>query len=40
MSSKLIEQLGYLGDSDIVQHLVEGRYDTSEELNNATTLIL
>ena len=39
-SSKLIEQLGYLGDSDVVQQLVEGCYDIPEELDDATTLIL
>ena len=32
-SSKLIEQFGYLGDSDIAQQLVEGRYDIPEELD-------
>ena len=39
-SSMLIEQLGYLGDSEIAQQLVEGRYDIPNELDDATALIL
>ena len=39
-SSMLIEQLGYLGDSEIAQQLVEGRYDIPDELDDATALIL
>ena len=39
-SSTLLEQLGYLGDTEIAQQLVEGRYELPEDLDDATTLLL
>jgi len=39
-STKLIEQLGYLGDSDIAKQLVEGSYEIPDEVDDATALIL
>jgi len=39
-STKLIEQLGYLGDSEIAKQLIEGRYEIPDELDDATALLL
>ena len=39
-STKLIEQLGYLADSDIAQQIVEGSFEIPDELDDATALIL
>ena len=38
-STKLIEQLGYLADSDIAQQIVEGSFEIPDELDDATALI-
>jgi hypothetical protein len=37
---KLIDQLGYLGDSKIAQKIIKGTFDIPDEIDNATTLIL
>ena len=39
-STKLIEQLGYLADSDIAQQIVEGSFEIPDELDDDTALIL
>ena len=39
-STKLIEQLGYLGDSEIAQQIVEGRFEVPDEVDDATALVL
>ena len=38
--TKLIDQLGYLGDSKISQQIIEGTYDVPDKIDNATALIL
>jgi hypothetical protein len=38
--TKLIDQLGYLGDSGIAQQIVEGRFEIPDEVDDATALIL
>ena len=38
--TKLIDQLGYLGDSDIAQQIVEGRFEIPDEIDDAKALIL
>ena len=38
--TKLIDQLGYLGASDIAQQIVKGTFDIPDEINDATALIL
>ncbi len=39
-STKLIDQLGYLGNNKITQKLVEGKFDIPEEIDDTTALIL
>ncbi len=39
-NTRLIEQLGYLVDSEIAQQLIEGTYDIPDEVDNATALVL
>ena len=38
--TKLIDQLDYLGDSDIEQQLVEGSFEIPDEVDDVTALIL
>ena len=40
MKTKLIDQLGYLADSDITKQLIKGTYDIPDKVNDATALIL
>ncbi len=39
-STKLIEQLGYLGNSEVAQQLIEKKFDIPDEIDDATALIL
>ena len=39
-STKRIDQLGYWGDSEIANQLVEGTYKIPDEVDDATALIL
>jgi len=38
--TKLLEQLGYLADTDIAQQLIEGKFDIPDDVDDATALIL
>jgi len=38
--TKLIYQLGYIGDSTIAQQIMEGTFGIPDEINDATVLIL
>ncbi len=39
-STMLIEQLGYLADSDIAKQIIEGSFDIPDEVDDSTALIL
>jgi len=39
-STKLIDQLGYLGDSEIATQIVEGTYNIPDKVDDATALVL
>ena len=39
-STRLIYQLGYLGDSEIATQIVKGTYEIPDEVDDATALIL
>ena len=36
----LIDQLGYLGDSEIARQIIEATYDIPDEVDDVTALIL
>ena len=39
-STRLIEQLGYLGDSAIAEQIIEGKYDIPDTLDDATAMLV